>query len=99
MLTVSFCSQNGDVSFLLCLLLCGISTGRWERDARCPRQISTLELLIDFTDGSNPQRGLWLILMTALMQRPAPDQMYAMARSETRESKIRPHTLVNDRQT
>jgi len=48
----------GTCHICLYLLVYGISARRWERDAHCPRRISTLELLIDFTDGWNPQRGL-----------------------------------------
>lgn len=43
--------RMGTCHICLYLLVYGISAGRWERDAHCPRQISTLELLIDFTDG------------------------------------------------
>jgi len=41
----------GTCHICLYLLVYGISARRWERDAHCPRRISTLELLIDFTDG------------------------------------------------
>lgn len=60
MLTLGSLSRvrMGTCHICLYLLVYGISAGRWERDAHCPRQISTLELLIDFTDGWNPQRGL-----------------------------------------